>query len=392
MSANSSEEGIESGDSDRVLETPDSSTLSDQPKAADKLLTGGSGSNQSTAGIQPLTGDTGSDPPEETRKSETKSTKLGERCEIKALEERCDDNGEVEIIERGTYEPGSKLPYGEFALVVKQSFHKNGILRTATVQINSPQILLILQEVVGAYPTQPAGFEVPITEEAPYALFYHHWDELARYQPKDDVYNMHHSLLMKFIDVELAPAFAESSQLIKKGFITYSLLWTIFKPGTLLYESNQGHPRLYKLVTTTYKEDALAGSWFEVDCTFTDHDGTKTGKAKAKKKLSEKTMFTGRSPLEIKSLPIFPRKCIDDDGLEARLISRGKRLLALNGVQVMQYEGLLEYLKLPPHSWWGPVCERDGIWTPITVSQVSPTMPLKLLTLVYPTGCWPRDY
>ena len=351
MATDSPELGVEFGDSDVAINTPLGTTESDQSEATDKLPGEG----------------TGPEKPEVADKSSKGVVKLGQKCEIKALEERYDDKGEVEVIERGSYEPGSKLPFGEFALVVKQSFHKNGILRTATVQVNSPQILLILQEVVRAYPTQPAGFEVPITEEAPYALFYHCRDELAQYEPKDDLFKMHHSLLMKFIDAELTPAIAQTAQLTSKGFISYSLLWTIFKPGVLLYSTNQGHPRLYRLVTATYKETEEFGPWFEVHCTFTDSDGTNVGKAKEVIKLFERTMFTGRSPSEISSLKVFPRRFVDDEGLEARLIKRGNRLLELKGVRVMHYDGLLEHLKMPPYSWWGPACQRDGVWTPITV-------------------------
>ncbi|MCJ1433403.1 hypothetical protein MMC27_002763 [Xylographa pallens] len=292
----------------------------------------------------------------------------GHKCEIKSLEERFNKQGEIELIECGAFTKGSKERFEDYALVTKQIFNKDSTLRTANVQVNSPHILRILREVVGVYSTQPAGFDVPITEEAPFALFYHYKPELARYEAKDEVVKQHHQILMDWINAELGPVSAEADKLIGKGYITFPLLWTIFKTGELQFASHQGHARLYKLDTAVYKETANKGQLFEVNCSYVDYNGASVGRARDTINMFDRVHFTGKSPSKINTLPVSPRKFIENEDLEEILTARGKRMLEFKGVLVMQYDGLLEYLKMPPYSWWGPACERDGVWTPISIA------------------------
>ncbi|MCJ1404451.1 hypothetical protein MMC11_007676 [Xylographa trunciseda] len=292
----------------------------------------------------------------------------GQKCEIKSLEERFNKQGEIELIECGAFKKGSKERFEDYALVTKQIFNKDSTLRTANVQVNSPHILHILREVVKVYSTQPAGFDVPITEEAPFALFYHYKSELAQYEAKDEVVKQHHQVLVEWMDAELGPVCAGADKLIEKGYITFPLLWTVFKTGELQFSSHQGHARLYKLDTAVYKETANKGQLFEVKCSYVDYNGTSVGRARETIEMYDRIHFTGTSPSKIATLPVSPRKFIEDEDLEERLTARGKRMLGFQGVVVMEYGGLLEYLKLPPYSWWGPICERDGVWTPISIA------------------------
>ena len=294
----------------------------------------------------------------------------GQKCEIKSLEERFNKQGEIELIECGAFKKGSKERFEDYALVTKQIFNKDSTLRTANVQVNSPHLLSILREVVGVYSTQPAGFDVPITEEAPFALFYHYKPELARYEAQEETAKQHHQILMDWIDAELGPVSKEADKLIEKGYITFPLLWTIFKTGELQFASHQGHARLYKLDTAVYKETANKGQLFEVSCSYVDYNGATVGRARDTINMYDRVHFTGKSPSKINTLPVSPRRFIENDDLEEILTARGKRMLEFKGILVMQYDGLLEYLKMPPYSWWGPACERDGVWTPISVSKI----------------------
>jgi len=316
--------------------------------------------------VSNCTKEDGPDASKEEKKEE--GVDVGQKCELKAFEERYNKEGAVEVSELHAYKKGSKERFEDFALVTKQIYNKDQTLRTATLTVNSPHLLSILREVVGVYATQPAGFDVPIVEEAPFALFYHHRDALFAYEPKEEEAKAHHGLLKGWIDAEMSNVIKEVDRLTKKGYITFQLLWTIFKPGELLFSSLHGHPRLYKLDTVTYKEIANKGTMFEVHSRYVDYNGTSVGQAKERHQLFDKIIFTGKSPTKINTLEVFPRKFVDDDGLEERLTIRGTKLLELKGILTMQYDGLLQWLKLPPYAWWGPVCERDGVWTAISVS------------------------
>ena len=316
-----------------------------------------------------LNGTKGDTPSGQKNDDSTELVESGLKCDLKSLEERYNKDGALEISECGKFRKGSKERFEDYALVTTQIFNKDSTLRTATLQVNSPHILHILREVVGSYATQPAGFELPITEEAPFALFYHHKNELQGYKPKDDVVKEHHRLLLDWIDAELGKVCREVDRLSSKGFITFPLLWAIYKPGELQYSISHGHSRLYRLETVAYKDNGPAkGPSFDINTNYVDYNGTTVGLARQRFQMFDRQYFTGTSPTRIASLPVFPRNFVDDDTLEKRLRIRGDRMLKFKGIRVMQYEGLLEYLKLPPYAWWGPVCERDGVWTPISVS------------------------
>ena len=306
----------------------------------------------------------------EQKKSDSEElVELGQKCDVKSLEERYTKDGTLEVLECGKFRKGSKERFEDYALVTTQIYNKDSTLRTATLQVNSPHILQILREVVGSYATQPAGFELPLTEEAPFALFYHHRLELQDYKPKDDAVEQHHRLLLDWIDAELGKICREVDKLTSRGFITFPLLWAIYRPGELQYSTSHGHPRLYRLETVVYKDNGpVKGPSFELSNKYVDYNGTTVGLARDRCTMWDRQIFTGTSPTRIASLPVFPRQFVDDDTLEERLRARGSRMLEYKGIRVMQYEGLLEYLKLPPYAWWGPVCERDGVWTPISVS------------------------
>lgn len=306
--------------------------------------------------------------------AENLNTQPGLKCEIKALEERHNQDGEVVTIERDSAGPVWRSPHVENALVATQFFDKMGKLTKTTVLINSPHLLKIFKQVISFYPTQPSGFDDPITLESPFAMLYHFKDELLKYKDSEaeGESKNHLSLLLDFMKQELAEVSHHADKMASKGFMSFKYLWAIFKPGDLLYQSMHGHGRLYRLEDTAYDHTEADGDSFTINCSFVDYDGTNIGRAKERIVIYQRLSFVGFNPSEIALLPIFPRKLLlDDPGLEDRLATRGKRFLDFTTVQTMHYEGLFEFLKMPPYSWWGRSCDRDGIWTPKTVRHAN---------------------
>jgi hypothetical protein len=342
-----------------VENTDESSSLpnGDLPNGVQKVLSNGTSV------------DSRKESKDDSKEDKDSEVEPGKKCQLKALEERFNKDGAAEVVEVGSYMKGSKQRFEDFALVTKRIFKKDNTLRTATLTVNSPYILQILRETVGSYATQPAGFDVPIVEEAPFALFFHFKDKITAYKPENEEVKEHHKLLLDWIEIEMGNISKEVERLTKKGYITFPLLWTIFKPGDLMYSSSHGHPRLFKLDNVVYKDIPGKGQLFETNSTYVDYNGTHVGFVREKTYMFNNRLFTGKSPNKITSLPIFPRKFVDDDSLEERLTIRGTRLLSYKGVLTMQYDGLLEFLKMPPWSWWGPECERDGVWTPMSVRR-----------------------
>src|SRR5690606_13355620 len=99
-------------------------------------------------------------------------SEVGTMCEIKALDERLDENGQPKLFERTDYySSNSKNPYyNKFALVTKRIFDNDKKLSKTTLQINSPQLRQIIKEVVKYYPSQPSSFDEPLLIEKPFQL------------------------------------------------------------------------------------------------------------------------------------------------------------------------------------------------------------------------------
>lgn len=102
----------------------------------------------------------------ETAAKEIAAETGGARCEIKSLILRS-KKGEIEIVERNT-KIANEDPYGKYALVSKQSFDEQHKLTGTTLEINSPQLLAMLKEVVKYYPGEPLDFSTKFTIEDPY--------------------------------------------------------------------------------------------------------------------------------------------------------------------------------------------------------------------------------
>jgi hypothetical protein len=92
----------------------------------------------------------------------------GTRCEVKNLLLRS-KKGEVEILEKSG-KHSSRDPYSEYALVSKQSFDENHELKGTSLEINSPQLLKVLKEVVKYYPGESLDFNSKFTIEDPLVI------------------------------------------------------------------------------------------------------------------------------------------------------------------------------------------------------------------------------
>lgn len=301
------------------------------------------------------------------------SSEVGTTCEIKALDERQNEHGEPKLIEREDfYTSTSKKPfYNKFALVTKRIFDNDKKLSKKTLQINSPQLRKIIKEVVKYYPSQPSSFDEPLLLEAPFQLLAHFHKEILEYETDDEETMAHQKLLKDFIEIEMGDDLRESEKLIKAGFITFPLLYTIFKPGELMYTSENGHGWLLKLHKTVYGEDKYKQKHLEMEFAYTAYNGKYAGRATHQFLVIEKKHVPG--PTEISSLPFLPAKFLgtDMDFFQEMLRERGERYLQLKGVQVVQYDGLFRWLKTPPSDYYNECSEMAGIWMPETVSVCS---------------------
>lgn len=116
--------------------------------------------------------------------------------------------------------------------------------------------------------------------------------------------------------------------LIRGGYISYDLLWALFKPESLSYCTCPATdlPRCIKYVEgytqkPNYQEDK---EFFKIRASFLNVDG---GSVRETLKTYEIEKFNGRKRIE--DLPIYPLKYYPDQGIREFLITRGRKFVSL---------------------------------------------------------------
>lgn len=297
---------------------------------------------------------------------------VGTTAEIIALDERPDDRGKPRLIERDDYYDSNSKPgyYSKYCIVTKRVFDGERKYEKSTVQINSPQIRKILKEVVPFYPSEPNSFDETINIDSPFSMLFHYRKEVLEYPTEDETTKAHLKVFQDFVDIELGESIAEAEKLISAGFITFDLLYTIFKPGDLIYNKDNGHPELSILTKSVYGKTDVGGKYFALTLAFTGHDGTRTGRAKTEFRIQESCHCKGVK--QIMELPMFPLKVLGKEigeGIKQQLIKRGEKYLAHTGIKVARYDGAFKHLKTPPDDYYNEEAEYSGVWVPGFVSH-----------------------
>ncbi|KAJ8113404.1 hypothetical protein ONZ43_g5163 [Nemania bipapillata] len=298
---------------------------------------------------------------------------LGSRCEFKTYHTIPNKDGRLRVKSIvDPFENEARVSADStYALVISREFtvEDQSAPKSVTLKINSPQLLQTFQHVVGSYPAVPSDFKSPFEIRNPFQMLVHYWEELDAYRQEttDNETRMHLNLLFQFMDNEIGPERTKLLNMISQGQITYLAAWVIFRPGDVLYTTVMGKGWLLRCSKTVYEESTSIGPYFEVHCTYTDHDGKDVGVAAHKITMRQKRVFGAENPATITGLEIFPRKYIHDDALEEEFKKRGERYLDLRGCSVQAYDGLAQYLKEPPWSWWDyDMATAEPIWLPYT--------------------------
>jgi len=304
-----------------------------------------------------------------TKEKVTESTV--HRPELKVLHQHTNKKGEVQTVERGNL-PDAENPFGNYALVSTSCFDDMNKLTKTELVINSTHILEALREIVKFYPGQPLDFRSKLQVEDPYEVLYHHRTQLGEYRDahSDPTVKVHINLLLEFLLKEGGQDYlARVAKLLGAGLITFRLLWSIFKPGDLMYTTIQGHERLLRLEKTNYDEHVTKGPYFLVSCTFWSYDGKHLGTARETFRIWEKQEFIGKIPSKIISLSIRPVSFgAGNDELYESLRKRGSAYLAISERCVKQYSGLMLYLRGPPVDYYNEQAEYSGTWLPDTTT------------------------
>ncbi|KAF2148055.1 P-loop containing nucleoside triphosphate hydrolase protein [Myriangium duriaei CBS 260.36] len=253
-------------------------------------------------------------------------------------------------------------------LVVERRFDDKHRLESTTLEVNSPHVLKVFQNVVGTYPTL-TDFTEPFTIEVPSELFFHHWDDLKDYRDKceDGTTRLELDELLDFMDFDMGPTKRSFDSQARVGLVEYKRLNMLFRPGDLIVYYHKSQPWLLRVLKSAYEEKPSCGDYFELHCEYSDYDGTDHGTSKKVFTVLQKQFFGQGKPCKITDLAAYPVQFMKEDheDLKARLHKRGSHYQSFAGVSTHQYDGQAEWLKKSPFDFFHQDEEHfPQVWLP----------------------------
>lgn len=205
--------------------------------------------------------------------------------------------------------------------------------------------------------------------KSPFQAMFHYWNELFDYRQtlQDTVARKHLDVLCDFMTRALGPEKRRIDHMIAKGQIDFESLWAIYKPQELTALRVNGHIWLLKIQKTAMETTNCDGKFLEVHQTFTSSDGDdKIIRASHVTKISRRAYFPQGNPANIDELPVCPIAYVSGhDVNQDELIARGEHYLQMKARSIYYYDGLADYLKVPPEDFFDPDMDKFAdVWLP----------------------------
>lgn len=207
------------------------------------------------------------------------------------------------------------------------------------MQVNSESLKDIIRDRIGNYPGQSFHTAQVTLDFPPRCLYHYHPElkeelELATKEDPNSEATRHLPILLDFIREEFNDAITEGDNLREKGLVTYEHLWTIFRPGILIYGTHLSQPRVYKLNNYCYTGGNCPGLSLTVE--YVDYDGDDFGMRCTNVLIHQ---FDGAAP--IAALSAFPLSFhTNEAAIREKLIARGRKWESHAGQQFREYRGV----------------------------------------------------
>jgi hypothetical protein len=149
----------------------------------------------------------------------------------------------------------------------------------------------------------------------------------------------HLKVLIKYLDKDFAETKKTLYPLLENDMITFDLLWALYKPNTIVYTptyNDTEQPRAFKMEYATKESSFVNGTWYSVEGRYLEYDGKAFGMGTMHADVSS---FKGSR--KISSLSCYPIKYHKNvDELKTKLIERGKKFVALKGMNYRFHQGM----------------------------------------------------
>ncbi|KAL8895658.1 MAG: hypothetical protein Q9207_008073 [Kuettlingeria erythrocarpa] len=256
-----------------------------------------------------------------------------------------------------TAEDADADEYDQYVFTVRRKFDWENKYTDTVVDIKSKPLKEALTHVMGAVKGVSFAEETPVID--PNMLFLYleelrtHMKEL-RSQSKSEKkkkprkmalvkYN-HVKVLIKYLDKDYAETKKTLYPLLESNTITFDLLWALFKSNEIAYcptYSNPDEPRAFKIEYATKENSFMKGTWYNIEGRYLEYDGKQFGMGTMEVEVEQ---FKG--PRKISSLACYPLKYHKDaEVLKAKLIERGRKFVALRGMNYRFHKGMGFYKK-----------------------------------------------
>ncbi|KAI8629668.1 P-loop containing nucleoside triphosphate hydrolase protein [Xylariaceae sp. FL1651] len=202
-----------------------------------------------------------------------------------------------------------------------------------SIKIQSPLLRSILGDVFKGYPGITPGLK-SLVFESPFRPFFYRLGELkaATKQHTDQKTVDHLELLYRTISEEMLDTLQGYEDMLAHGVITFAYVWTLFKPGDLVYSRVGGRDRVFLVSEETEQGQ---NSW-EIPCKYIDWDGKKFGWDTDSLSICKFNGTARVTELAAYPLALHPHA----DQLRDRLLSRGRKFESLAGFHYMRYDGV----------------------------------------------------
>ncbi|KAF2210383.1 hypothetical protein CERZMDRAFT_69393 [Cercospora zeae-maydis SCOH1-5] len=256
---------------------------------------------------------------------------------LKHIDKKHTEQGKVFYTETVDEEvPDQVNWWSKFALcLVRHMSHDNKYVQKIGLQVNSQHLKDILRETIDSFPG--ISFHTKdITIDAPYRVLFHYKDELeaAGEKLEDEDAIAHLGLLLDFIHEEFNDTIEESENLREQGLMSYQYLWTIYRPGDLIYGTVLGQPRAFRLISYQYTCGQFPS--LQLSTEFVDFDGEDFGTRTGAQSVAA---FSGAERIDrLEAFPMKFHSALDD--IQKLLVARGRRFEELAGMHFKRYASI----------------------------------------------------
>ncbi|KAF4631174.1 hypothetical protein G7Y89_g6959 [Cudoniella acicularis] len=258
-----------------------------------------------------------------------------------------------------TAEDEESSEYDQYLFNVRRTFDWEGKYKATVVDIKSKLLKEALNEVMDGVKGVSLVEETPTID--PNLLFLyledlrHSYKDLKnkkvtvkkgkkKQKKRNETKRKHLKVLLKYLDKDYASTKKTLYPMLESGLITFDLLWALYKPNTLAYTTTYGsvdEPRAFKIELAEKEFSFMKGEWYNIEGRYLEYDGKTWGMG-----TMDVDVGAFKGARKITSLNCYPLKYHKNEAkLRVDLIERGKKFVALQGVNYRSHEGLAYYKK-----------------------------------------------